>query len=164
MQSVLSMGLATFTFPLVVVFGLTRGKKLSSLFFFNSYTYFLRGSFKKVYAATSIWWSLTPVSQIIVFLKHFGLFARRISIKVPLMLLKQVSDFTIFFKSKLSIKIEKWLLTSHLESKRSVFKSPAKKILSDLLQLGLSNAKCIWKKTTYFPEGVYTQRKRHHFS
>ena len=41
------MGLATFTFPLVVVFGLTRGKKLSSLFFLIPVLTFLGGVLKR---------------------------------------------------------------------------------------------------------------------
>ena len=42
------------------------------------------------------------------------------------------------FKPKVSIKTEKWLLTSHLEFKTSEFKSPAWKILSFLFIIWFS--------------------------
>lgn len=70
--------------------------------------------------------------------KQFALFVRRMSVKVPLILLKQVGDFIIFFKPQVFMKTEKWLLTSHLEFKTSEFKSPAWKILSFLFIIWFS--------------------------
>ena len=56
---------------------------------------------------TILWQSLSPVSQIPVFCKQFGLFVNNTSNKVPLVVLKQVEVLTKFVRLKVSVSSEK---------------------------------------------------------
>ena len=64
---------------------------------------------------TILWQSLSPVSQIPVFCKEFGLFVSNTSNKVPLVVLKQVKDLTKIVRLKVLVSSEKWLSCSPLD-------------------------------------------------
>ena len=78
--------------------------------------------------------------------KQFALVVRSMSIKVVLMLLKQVGGFIKFFKPEVFMKTGKWLLASHLEFKRSVFKSAARKIC--LFKIWFKHCKIYFKRSS----------------
>ena len=56
---------------------------------------------------TILWQSTSPVSQTPVFCKQFGLFICNTSIKVLLVVLKQVGILTKFGRPKVSVSYEK---------------------------------------------------------
>ena len=56
---------------------------------------------------TILWQSLSPVSQIPVFCKGFGLFVSNTSNKFPLVVLKQVEVLIKFVRLKVSVSSEK---------------------------------------------------------
>ena len=80
--------------------------------------------------AINIAQSLKPISQTI-FWKLFGLFVRSTSNKV-LFRFVHVGTFTKFVRLYMSLRAEKLSLGSPLESNKSLFKSPARKIFSYL--------------------------------
>ena len=55
----------------------------------------------------SLWWSLRPVLKMPDFKKLLGLFVSNISIDVPVVFLKHVFPFIMFFKEKVSQRSDK---------------------------------------------------------